>query len=303
MHDMPTGVAEDVKARIRAYYHDTWFEYTFLWVSPRARAMHLGHWGPVTRTHSGSLLEVNRLMAEKAAIRRGESVLDAGCGIGGSSVWLAERFGVSVTGINLVNAQVERATRYAAKRGMSGRARFEVADYTATRLPGESFDVAWAQESICHAPDKAAFLNEAFRLLKPGGRLVMVDYIDSGRPKNPDESRWLDQWVRGWSMAPPLSHDDWRQAGLGAGFTGPEFDDLTDGSRRSARRLYRFCLALYPVSVLLHRIGVRSAAAQDNIRGSRDQWPLMRDGHWTHELLFFRKPGPEATAATTTASQ
>lgn len=296
---MSAGVAEDVKTRIRAYYHDTWFEYTFLWISPKARAMHLGTWGPVTRTHSGSLLEVNRRMAEKAAVGPGDSVLDAGCGIGGSSVWLAERFGASVTGINLVNAHVKRATRYAAKRGVSGRVRFEVADYTATRLPGESFDVVWAQESVCHAPDKAAFFNEAFRLLKRGGRLVMVDFIDTRKPKDPDESRWLDQWARGWSMMPPPGRDYWRQAGLDAGFAGPEFDDLSGGTRRSARRLYLFCVALYPVSVLLHRVGIRSAAAQDNIRGSRDQWRLMRDGHWTHELMFFRKPGSEASSAGT----
>ena len=52
-----------------------------------------------------------------------------------------------------------------------------MADYTATGLDESSFDVAWAQESACHAPDKKAFTSEMARVLRPGGRIVMAEYV------------------------------------------------------------------------------------------------------------------------------
>ena len=61
---------------------------------------------------------------------------------------------------------VERARRYARERGHRGDVRFEQADYTDTGFDASSFDVAWAQESACHTPDKQAFCEETFRVLR-----------------------------------------------------------------------------------------------------------------------------------------
>src|SRR5262249_58415583 len=106
----------------------------------------------------------------------------AGCGVGGSAVWLARTHAVEVVGVTLVASQVVRARRFAETSGVTGRVTFEQQDYTHTTFPDGTFDVVWAMESICHAPEKGLFVQEARRLLKPGGRLGVVEYMRVYRP-------------------------------------------------------------------------------------------------------------------------
>ncbi len=116
-------------------------------------------------------------------------MLDAGCGLGGSAIWLAQQFGAEVVGVNLVASQVYRARRSAYRHGVSDRVRFERRDFTRTGFPEGNFDVVWAIESICHTSDKPAFLVEARRLLKPGGRLVVADLFRTQRPFSVDDEK------------------------------------------------------------------------------------------------------------------
>jgi cyclopropane fatty-acyl-phospholipid synthase-like methyltransferase len=106
--------------RIRAYYDETWGDYRWLWLSPRNYAIHFGYWDATTRTHAQSLREMNRALADRIGIQPGQRVLDAGCGVGGSALWLARKRGVEVVGVTLVASQVERARRFAEEAGLAG---------------------------------------------------------------------------------------------------------------------------------------------------------------------------------------
>jgi len=100
------------------------------------------------------LNRLNAALASGIRIRPGARILDAGCGIGGSAIWLARTFGAFVTGITPVESQVERARRIAGELGVADRVQFMEQDYTCTTFPDASFDVVWAMESVCHAADK-----------------------------------------------------------------------------------------------------------------------------------------------------
>ena len=102
--------------RLNQYYEDTWFDYRFLWLDPQNRALHFGFEQPGEKGHGESLIALNHVMAEHATLQRGERVLDAGCGVGGTSLWLTEEYVADVVGINLVGEHVERARRYARER-------------------------------------------------------------------------------------------------------------------------------------------------------------------------------------------
>jgi len=129
----------------------------------------------------------------------GTTVLDVGCGIGGSSRILARDYGFAVTGITISPQQVRRAQELTPE-GVN--ARFQVDDAMALSFPDASFDVVWSVEAGPHMPDKAIFAKELLRVLKPGGILVVADWNqrdDRQKPLNvwekPVMRQLLDQWA------------------------------------------------------------------------------------------------------------
>ena len=276
--------------RLREYYEDSWFDYRFLWLDPRTRAMHFGyHDGTsATRRHADALLALNAAMADRVALQPGEQVLDAGCGVGGTAFWLTERHDADVLGINMVADHVDRARRYTLERGLGDRPRFRVADFCATGLPDASFDVVWATESACHAPDKQAFVDEVWRVLRPGGRLVMAEYVvfDDQAPSDA-----VSRWESAWEMH-LATRSEWLAAFDRAGLSGAVVDDVTAQVEPSLRRLRRLCRTLGPLAGALHLVGVRTAAQQRNIAGSNAMWEARRAGSWFYAIMTVTKPGP-----------
>ncbi|MBZ8183263.1 methyltransferase domain-containing protein [Oscillatoria salina] len=128
----------------------------------------------------------------------GTTVLDVGCGIGGSSRILARDYGFSVTGITISPQQVKRATELTPN---DLDVKFAVDDAMSVSFPDASFDVVWSIEAGPHMPDKAIFARELLRVLKPGGILVVADWNqrdDRSQPLNlwerPVMRQLLDQW-------------------------------------------------------------------------------------------------------------
>ncbi|MBD2311566.1 methyltransferase domain-containing protein [Desertifilum sp. FACHB-1129] len=128
----------------------------------------------------------------------GTTVLDVGCGIGGSSRILAKDYGFAVTGITISPQQVKRAQELTPE---DVNAQFQVNDAMAMSFPDASFDVVWSIEAGPHMPDKAVFAKELIRVLKPGGILVVADWNqrdDRQKPLNFWErlvmKQLLDQW-------------------------------------------------------------------------------------------------------------
>ncbi len=143
---------------VRAYYDATWFDYRFIWLTRRNLSIHFGYWDEHTRSHNESVLNLNRRLAQELGIQPGQRILDAGCGVGGSAIWLAKTYGVEVVGITPVASQVRRARQFAREQGVADLVTFEQQDYVSTSFPAASFDVVWAIESVCHAPEKIASL-------------------------------------------------------------------------------------------------------------------------------------------------
>eukprot|EP01031_Cornospumella_fuschlensis_P040885 gene40886-49875_t len=104
-------------------------------------------------------------------------VLDVGCGIGGTSRYLAKKFGTNaqVTGITLSPEQVKRASQLAAEQCVRN-ANFQVMDALDMDFPANSFDLVWACESGEHMPDKKKYVEEMARVLKPGGKIVIATW-------------------------------------------------------------------------------------------------------------------------------
>eukprot|EP01035_Chromulina_nebulosa_P019351 gene19351-25216_t len=130
-------------------------------------------------------------------------ILDVGCGIGGTSRYLANKFGsdTQVVGITLSPAQQKRATQLAIDKNIPN-CEFLVMDALNMDYPDNSFDVVWACESGEHMPDKSKYINEMTRVLKPGGRIVVATWCErdeGNKPFTPKERKMLDFLYAEWS--------------------------------------------------------------------------------------------------------
>jgi MPBQ/MSBQ methyltransferase len=183
--------------------YDEWTEdgiLEFYW----GEHIHLGHYGTPPR-RKDFLLAKSDFVHEMVrwgsldTLSKGQTLLDVGCGIGGSSRILARDYGFSVTGITISPQQVKRAQQLTPE-GLD--AKFQVDDAMALSFPDASFDVVWSVEAGPHMPNKAVFARELMRVLKPGGILVLADWNqrdDRQKPLNiwekPVMRQLLDQWA------------------------------------------------------------------------------------------------------------
>jgi SAM-dependent methyltransferase len=271
------------------YFDHTHNDYRLFWGTDRHLGLHCGFYDEYRRRHDDAVLHMNRVLATIADISSGERVLDAGCGIGGSAVWLAENLGASVVGVNLNAKQVERARHVAHGRRLGERVQFHVADFCTTELAGESFDVVWALESACYAEDKRGFLVEARRLLRPGGRLIVADGFLVREDLAPDERRVVDRWQRGWAIAGVASVNQFRQCLRETGFRRVCFRDVTRNVVPSSRRIYLATLLFYPLGLLLNWIGVRTDIQTRGIASGYYQYHARRRGIGVYGIFLAEK--------------
>ncbi|KAK3365853.1 S-adenosyl-L-methionine-dependent methyltransferase [Lasiosphaeria ovina] len=220
-YDTPLGLAhttmQALKDRIKLHYDLASDYYLNLW----GEHIHHGYWptdeSKATDSKEVAQLALIKLLLDVSRVADGSRVLDVGCGVGGTSRYLAAELGCAVTGITISSKQVQIATRLtkaAASASASasasspqqsaasaqppaadaaaadadgfirlgkGRVRFVELDAESMgdyfAASSESFDAVWISEALSHFPNKALFFRNAHRLLKAGGKLVLADWF------------------------------------------------------------------------------------------------------------------------------
>jgi cyclopropane fatty-acyl-phospholipid synthase-like methyltransferase len=270
------------------YFDQTHNDYRFLWGLDRHLGLHCGFFD-AHRRHDDAILHMNRVLSRIAGISHGVRVLDSGCGIGGSAVWLAEHLGASVVGVNINAKQVRHARRLAHRRRLEDRLQFHVADFCATSLADDSFDVVWALESACYAEDKCAFLAESHRLLKPGGRLIVADGFLRHEDLADDEQRIVTRWQRGWAIPGVASVEQFGRWLRATGFGTVGFRDVTRHVVPSSRRIYLASLLFYPLGLVLHWVGLRTEIQTRGIASGYYQYQALRRGLGIYGIFLAEK--------------
>lgn len=129
-------------------------------------------------------------------LEKPKNIVDVGCGIGGSSRYLARKYGAKCRGITLSPVQAQRAQALAAAQGLADNVSFQVADALEQPFPDGEFDLVWSMESGEHMPDKTKFVSELARVAAPGATVIIVtwchrDLLPSEESLKPEETALL----------------------------------------------------------------------------------------------------------------
>ncbi len=197
---------------------------SLLWEDIWGEHMHHGYYGAdgkEKKDRRQAQIDLIEEVLSWSGVKEADNILDVGCGIGGSSLYLADKFNASVSGITLSPVQVKRARERSVELGLAAKSNFLVADAQVMPFTDNSFDLVWSLESGEHMPDKRQFLQECYRVLKPGGTLIMVTWCHrptDGVPLTADEQKHLEDIYRVYCLPYVISLPEYeeiaRQLGL-----------------------------------------------------------------------------------------
>jgi cyclopropane fatty-acyl-phospholipid synthase-like methyltransferase len=243
---VPRAEVADVAA-VAAHYDDLDDLYRGLW----GTSLHHGYWITGKESSDEAVAHLTRLVAREAALKPGERVCDLGCGYGAAALLWQRDYRVQVSGITIS----EKQYRYA-KSAAAGNPRisFILGDAARSDLPSASFDVVTAIESSEHMPDKGNFFAEAHRLLRRGGRCVIVAWLTRDQPGWCESRYLLDPICREGRLPSMGSAAEYRKMLLAAGFHDIQFSDLT----RRVKKTWSIC-ALRVIGRFFHDPSFRSA--------------------------------------------
>jgi len=139
--------------------------------------LNLGYWHDA-QTYDQACEALACLLAESAGIKKGDLILDAGFGFADQDMYWIEAFELQkIVGLNVVRSQVERARRRVSQRGLEDQIDLRVGSATSMPIADASFDKVLSLEAAMHFVTREDFLAEAYRVLRPGGRLTISEMV------------------------------------------------------------------------------------------------------------------------------
>lgn len=211
---------------VAAHYDDLDPWYRRIW----GEHVHHGLWNTGKESTEIAVTQLVDLVAEKAGIGYDTVICDVGCGYGATARYLTRRYGAHVVGYTLSKAQYDYART---RNGHSGDPRFHLCDWLNNGLSSEGFDAVISIESSEHFADKAAFFAEAFRLLKPGGRLAVCAWLAADSPTPSQVQQLLEPICREGRLPGLGNESEYLTLISGAGFADADFLDLTARVRKT----------------------------------------------------------------------
>jgi cyclopropane fatty-acyl-phospholipid synthase-like methyltransferase len=172
--------------------------------------VNLGYWAEAT-DWAAAQIAFTRFLADQAGDLAGARVLDAGSGLAGAGIILADDYGARVDCLNVVEQQVRWSRDVIAMHGLQDRVWAHLGSACDMPFPDASFDVVFCLEAAHFFPRKDRFLAEVRRVLHPGGRLVMADVVSTSG------NFFLSwEWLARLQL---ITWSDWRRLMAAAGLT------------------------------------------------------------------------------------
>lgn len=273
--DPLTSAIRDHYDQLNVFYRAFWGEH-----------IHHGVFRESGESRKSAQIRLIDELIEFAGVPRGASVLDVGCGVGGSSLHLAREHGCRSEGISISPVQVEAAARAAEAAGVADRVRFRELDANdLSPLADEAYDVVWCIECSEHIHDKRRLVEHWHRVLRPGGRVALCAWCEAHGLDDARRAEFIRPVNHGMLLPGMLPAERYCELLEASGFFEPRFEDLTE----QVRPTWDLCRKIVerPEVKLLVRVASRSV--QQFVESFRAMQRAYANGTMRYARITARK--------------
>ena len=275
---------------VAQYYENCEIDYRLIWDLDNAHELHYGYWDEGVKRLGQALNRENEIVASIAKVKKKDKVLDAGCGVGGSVLFLSKRIGCQATGITLSKKQAIEGSALIKKYNLQRKSRIYRQDYLNNHFKGGSFSVVWSIESMCHIPNNKEWAAESYRVLKKGGKIVVADGFLSHKINNQVEKGLMDKWLQGWRVNILMQPEEFKRNLENVGFRNIRWHDITDNVMPSSKLLYYHSFPAYFFGKIAEFLGLRNKIQTGNIIAAHYQYKALKKKLWRYLIFYAEKP-------------
>ncbi len=233
-----------------------------------------------------AMLKMTDKLGETIGLAKGSFLLDAGCGVGDVARRLASTHGYLITGIDLLDFNIADAVKRAYSQTLSPMPSFSVMDYSKLTFDDSTFDGVYTMETLVHAKSPETVLEGFFRVLKPGGRIVLFEY--SHLPYEQMPTRVASVFKEINCVAAMPAFDQFNYGTLTrmlkqTGFVDVECEDISKNIWPMLHAFSLMAMVPYQLSRLLNKTG-----KIPNAMSGVELWRYRN--LWRYNVLSGRKP-------------
>jgi len=249
---------------------------------------HFGYY-PVGKENI-SIKEAQKLMMakvyEKLALKNNPYLLDAGCGEGETAFYLADKYKIRISGIDILDFNIEKANRKKEKRDLKN-VDFKIMDYSTLDFGNDTFDGVYTIETLVHAIDYRRVLKEFWRVLKPGGKIVLCEYTMKASSEIPPKLQKIEKIIiegSGMHSLPNFIHGNFSKILEEAGFINISIDEITKRVIPMLEKFYFFAFLPYQ---LIKLFGLQKCFV--NLTTAAEYKNILKNDGWRYVIVSATK--------------
>jgi cyclopropane fatty-acyl-phospholipid synthase-like methyltransferase len=199
-------------------------------------------------TEKEAQIFLQELVGDKLNLSSSNIVLDAGCGQGVVSTFLARKYDCHIEGITMLPFEVDEANILARKLNINKNVNYSLMDYNEMTFQDDFFDAVYTTESLSHSTDIRATLKEFYRVLKDEGRIALFEYtIAEDGQFTASELKIINKVALGSAMDAlrDFRHDEFQKILEEAGFGNIKIENISENTAPSLGRLRKFLIIPY----------------------------------------------------------
>lgn len=270
---------------INDLYNSTEFDYKFFWSNTTM------HYGFDSYLNFRSLENSNRYYMGSADCEEDNDILVVGCGRGGLTNFLAEETDAEITGLDLNENHVEEARELVRSNGNDD---VEIVQGDFHNLPFDegSFDRVIAVETVSHSDSKDEFTEEAYRVLREDGKILVSDGWLTGETynlENPDtenyserEEKLIQDLLAGWALPEGKNHEEFAETLTETGFKDVDMENHLDMMKPSIRKVYLLGIIGVPLMKIGKKLGLRNEWSLKQAKTLRAQYHVFKEEIGVH---------------------